>query len=149
MKIRKARFSDVNRIYEIGKDEFKKTGWGYWFTKDNLRHLISEQAELCWVLEINDRVEGAHFVLEEWDKNVWGWVILISKPFRQKGYGTLLFEETIKMLKKRHYQKMFADVAVGDIPSLKWHKRLGFKRLGIFEDWLGKGKDAIIFSVDI
>lgn len=149
MRIRRAKLSDVDRIYHIGKDEFKKAGWGYWFTKKTLRNLISQQPELCWVLEIEDRVEGARFVFDEWNKNLWGWVILVSEPLRGRGYGTLLFEKTRKILKRRHYRKLFSDVAVEDLPSIRWHRKRGYERVGTFKDWFGKGKDAIIFSIDL
>lgn len=149
MKVKRAKLSDVDRIYEIGKDELARTSWGKWFNKKTLKHIVLEEPKHCWVLEINGKVEGARLIRHEWGKVLWGWLILISKPYRHKGYGTLFFERTKKILRKEGYEKLFSEVAMDDIVSIKWHRKMGYKKEGVFKDWLGRGKDAIIFSIDL
>jgi ribosomal protein S18 acetylase RimI-like enzyme len=149
MRIRKARVSDISRIYEIGKDEFEKTSWGNAVNKNVIRKIILEEPNHCWILEINGKVEGARFIRHEWGKVLWGWLILVSPNYRRHNYGTVLFNRTRKILKKQGYEKLFSEVAMDDIPSIKWHKKIGYKKVGVFKDWLGKGKDAIIFGIDL
>ena len=74
---------------------------------------------------------------------------MVSPKYRQEGYGTLFFNHTRKILKKEGYEKLFSEVAIDDVASIKWHKKTGYKNLGVFKGWLGKDKNAVIFSIDI
>ena len=66
-------------------------------------------------LENNDLILGPYLVLPE---------------YRNKGYGKLLIEETIKFYKSQEYNRIFAHVWYTNKPSISLLQKNGFKRIG-------------------
>ncbi len=146
MKIREAKPSDLNAIYNLAKDDLKDEGW---FDKKTLRWVLKINPKLSWVLEDSKRVIGARLSLESWGINVWGWLIVIHKNFRRNGLGRYLFEETCKKIKSKGFKRIMTDVSNKNKFSITWHKKMGYKRSCLAKHWFKKNEHAIIFIKDL
>jgi len=146
MHVRLARLSDVSSIYRIGRNDFTDENW---FTKGVLEWTIKSNPGLCWVLEEDRKILGARLVCECYGKSVWGWLMLINKDKRHEHLGTFLFDETCKLLKKKGFGRIVTDVYTKNTASVNWHRKMGYRKLGLVKDWFDNGKDAMIFCKDL
>ncbi len=146
MKMRLAKISDVGQIYQLGKFDFKKENW---YTKKIIKKLITFNPKICWILEDKGKVIGARMFLESFGTGVWGWLILIKKEYRHQHLGTTFFERTCKELKRMGYKRILTDVETGNNVSIKWHKKVGYVKIGYAKDWFDRGVDAVIFKKEL
>jgi ribosomal protein S18 acetylase RimI-like enzyme len=146
MKIKHAKLSNVNDIYDLGKNDFKNEKW---FTKETLKWNIKANPKLCWILEDKGKIIGARMFCETLGNTVWGWLIVIRKDLRNYGLGKFLFDECCKKLKKMRLRRILTDVNSKNKKSIKWHKKMKYKKLGHVKDWFYKGEDAIIFAKEL
>lgn len=146
MRIRRAKSSDINQIYTLGKDEFKKEKW---FNRRIIRRLMAFNPDLCWVLEDKGQIIGARIFIESMGSSVWGWLIIIRKDLRHHHLGTMFFERTCAELKKMGYKRILTDVEHDNTASIKWHRKVGYKPIGYAKDWFDDGVDAIIFKKEL
>jgi len=142
MRIRYAKLSDMDIVYNLSKDDFKKENW---FDKETLKWIIKFNPKSCWVLEDKGKIIGARFTCDAWGRTAWGWLIIIKTDLRRRRLGTFLFNKCSTVLKKRGIERIMTDVYSKDKPSIQWHKAMGYRELGRVKDWFNKGKDAIIF----
>ena len=143
MRIRYAKASDVDTIYEIGKSDFRTEGW---FTKDIIRKTIKDNPRLCWSLEYKGSVIGSRLFCEYEGRDAWGWLIIIKSGMRHHHLGSTLFDYCCKQLKERGFKRIITDVSTKNKASMGWHKKMGYRKLGVVKDWYGRGKSAIILE---
>lgn len=146
MKIRLCKKEDLPQIMKLGKDVFCGD---VWYTKSVLESVFRDNPNLCWILEIDGKVEGVRFVFDDSDGRGWGWLLILDPKFRRKGLGSKLFLYTAKELKKKGFRKIYADCSVKNHISINWHFKVGYRIAGVFRDWHGKGADAIVFDYDL
>jgi RimJ/RimL family protein N-acetyltransferase len=152
--IRLCKKSDLSKIMRLTKNwtcEFKggPARGENWFTTKHAAKILRENPKTCWVLEIEGKIAGFRFVDNDSDGRAWGWTIFIAKPFRQAGYGTLLFKETLKALKKLGFRKLYAECDFDNRRVIAWHKKMGYARIGTFPDWFGPDAHAAVFAMDL
>lgn len=151
MRIRYARKSDLPAIYCM-VDEWReelKTSKADWFDHKNFRRMVEQSPKTCWVAEVDGKLVGFRFVWDDTDGRAWGWTIYIEKPWRGQGLGTELFMRTAKLLKKQGFRKMYAETYLTDRLAIKWHRKVGYKRIGTFPDWYGPDEHAAVFCYDL
>ncbi|MFZ3077525.1 MAG: GNAT family N-acetyltransferase [Candidatus Aenigmatarchaeota archaeon] len=146
MKIRLCKKEDLQQIMKLGKDVFCGESW---YRKNVFDSILKENPKTCWVLEVDGKIEGVRFGLADLGGRAWGWILVIDKEMRRKGFGTKLFLYTAKKLKRMGYRKLYADCSTKNQPSIKWHLKMGYNMSGVFRDWYAKGADAIIFDYDL
>ena len=146
MKVRRVRHADVNAIYGMGRGDFLEEEW---FTRPELRWIISSNPRSCWVLEDGGKLIGARLTCEAWGTTAWGWLVVIRREMRRNHLGTFLFDETCRLLKKQGMSRIMTDVYIRNKVSVAWHRKMGYRELGVVKDWFDKGKSAIIFCKDI
>lgn len=56
---------------------------------------------------------------------------------------------SLKLLKKKGYRILYAEVDLRNKHMLHWCSNSGYKKVCRFPDWFGKGKHAVIFRKDI
>ena len=100
-------------------------------------------------MEDQGKVKGVRFVFDDSDGRAWGWLLIIHKDLRDKGVGTKLFKYTAKKLKEKGFRKLYAECSAESKTALNWHLKVGYKKIGTFRDWFGKGHHAIVFDYDL
>ena len=90
------------------------------------------------VSEIDDKVVGfgTYGIFRPWDayKHSLEHSIYVEKDFRSQGIGKILMTELIKLAKKEGYHTMIAGVDAANNKSVEFHKKFGFKEIGVFKE---------------
>ena len=142
-RIRQARKKDIQDI--IGLRNLDWPGDSGWMTKGILANLIKVNPKTCWVMEAYGKVIGARIVCDDFEHRAWGWTLMIRPEYKRQGYGTILFKETNRLLKRMGYRCLFSVCDPANIPSKKWHKKMGHKTLCILPKWFFDDSDASLF----
>jgi len=146
MRIRICQEKDIPRILKLGKDVFKKQKW---YTRKYLTEVLHENPKTCWILEIGGVIEGARFIADDTDGRAWGWLLIMDKHYRREGLGSKFFLYTAKRLKQLGFRKIYGECHATNQVSIEWHLKIGYKLVGVFRDWYGKGNDAVVFDYDL
>ena len=136
MKIRKAKKSDLKKISELLRIEYKKfpynEKWSRKSALEKIKNYFKEQ--IIFVLEIENTIKG--FVIGTInleDDGDHGYVseIIVSEKFQRKGYGKKLLEKIEKYFKKNKAKKIGL-MSHPKSKAFKIYKKLGFKKLENF-----------------
>lgn len=76
--------------------------------------------------------------------------IAVDKHFRRKGYGKLLLQQLLELLKQKHMQKIFLEVRVSNVAAINLYEKLGFKKIAVRKNYYAAGKqreDAWVFQL--
>lgn len=150
MKIRKATLKDLNeidRIYAGGvvdevrlqfstpKQEAIKEAKKYERTrKQGFRRSIQKPKHYWIVAEIGGKIAGFGQAMFELRANhVIGWIenVYIAKSARGKGLGMKLARELVGWLRLKKVEYIESDIFWNNRPSIKLHKKLGFKPVSL------------------
>jgi len=142
-RIRLAKKSDIPSIIRLRNRDWP--GDSGWMTKEAMAKIIDNNPRLCWVLEVRGNVIGARIASDDFEKRIWGWLLAISPDHKRKGYGTLLFKETNKAMKRMGYRCLFSVCDPGNVVSKKWHKKMGYRTLCVVPKWFFDDNDASLF----
>ncbi len=147
MKVRKAAKNDLPEIWQQAQATL---GGEAWFSKEFLFNTFKKFSENSYVFEDDGGKIGGTAIFQcEGDGRAWTWMIYVRNDLQKKGYGTVFLKALEKELKQKGYRKLYADVTVGDTPSILFHVKNGFKISGVFPDWHGKRKDALILHKNL
>lgn len=72
--------------------------------------------------------------------------IVINRNFRNKGYGTIIFKELIKIIKNYNFKKAFLEVNENNLPAIKIYKQSGFNEISIRKNYYNNSENAIIME---
>ncbi|MFH0949091.1 MAG: GNAT family N-acetyltransferase [Candidatus Aenigmatarchaeota archaeon] len=147
MKIRKAMKNDLSEIWQQAQTVL----WNeVWFSKRFLYDTFEKFGENSYVFEDeNKKIGGAAIFQSHYDGRVWTWMIYIRNDLQKKGFGTDFLKSLEKELRQKGYRKLYVDVTVDDAPSILFHIKNGFKISGVFPEWHGKRKDALILHKNL
>ena len=135
---------------EIWKQSQSVLGSEVWFSKEFLFDTFEKFGENSYLFEDeNGKIGGATILQGHYDGRAWTWMIYVRKDLQSKGYGSKFLAAIEKELKRKGYRKLYADVTVGDAPSTLFHVKNGFKVSGVFPEWHGKRKDALILHKNL
>lgn len=81
----------------------------------------------------------------------------VSQTHQQKGLGKQLYSHFINYAKAKNCNKIKAITTSTNKGSIAFHKKLGMRLLGesngegvpVIKDYSGKGKDRVVFNLDI
>ena len=88
-----------------------------------------------------DLIVGVNELIRSWENNniVFIHSFYIKKGYRNKGFGSLLLEKSIEILKKQSVQKIELTVDPQNLTAIGLYKKFGFINSGFKEDMYGKG----------
>ncbi len=136
--IRKAKQSDVNSIYSLGKGikelDFSKN---YPFhSKTDLREYIkNKKDDIILIAEMENKIIGFLYA-KIIERHEGGWCVLdnlaVKKEHRRHGVGTKLLKELYKTMKKQklHYAQLLVDV--NHKKARKFWKKMGYAETRTF-----------------
>ncbi|MFH1500348.1 MAG: GNAT family N-acetyltransferase [archaeon] len=142
MKIREARLKDIKRINEISlegifqENSFQYTGnkkkvkeeADYEFKKHKrtIKRGIQDKKQYWIVAEEKGIVVGFGSAYIKKDKGVTE-SVYIDKEFQRRGYGAKILNHLVKWLKSKNLKHIDSYLLTKNFPSLKLHKKIGFK----------------------
>ena len=142
MKIRKAIQEDIVRINEIvleglfqehslqNPNDKRKIKQGVKndieFHKKTIKKNLQDKKQYWVVVEEKGNVVGFGSAYIKKDKGVTE-SVYVDKKFQKKGYGINIMKNLIGWLKSKKVKNIESNFLFENIPSLKLHKKLGFK----------------------
>jgi len=130
MKIRKAKQSDINRIYSLGKDlkasKVNKKTIAFW-KKPTLSKIIKSKNDVLLVAEKDKKVIG--YIIINYNPSFEKAIIenIYVDESRHQGVGTLLLEGAIKQLKKNKCKYICTFTKLTNKNTLRWFSHRGIK----------------------
>ena len=142
-KIRLAKKGDIPEIIRIAKQDWK--GDTAWIKKWNFERILKDNPKTCWIMEIGGKIVGVRLVKDDFEHRAKGLLLMIRPEYKGQGYGTTLFNETKNRLKKIGYRCLFGETGVDNKPSIKWHKKVGYKVLCKVPGWFFDDSASVLF----
>ncbi|MBS3072452.1 GNAT family N-acetyltransferase [Candidatus Pacearchaeota archaeon] len=94
--------------------------------KKKIRRDLQAKKQYWVVLEDKGKVIGFGSVYLWSNKGVVG-SVYISKNYQNKGYGTKILKYLTNWMKSKKVKRIESNLLVGNVPSIKLHKKLGFE----------------------
>ena len=141
--IRQGTVSDIQAIMALEQGSIEHP----WESKA-IESLITDGNKVCLVAELDGVIVsyvGAESVLDE--SNVGN--IVTHREYRGRGIATKLFEVLLAELKEKGIRKIFLEVEHDNVPAIALYEKLGFTDYGYRRDYYGKGKDAVLMSLEL
>lgn len=149
MKIRNAGLKDMEKIYKIFSegtaDEFKKQYPNVSKEKilkeldkskkernNSYKKAIKSQSHKIIIIEDKKIIGFGEAEILDYNKTR-GKVdrIYVLKNYRKKGIGSKIIKKLLEWLKSRGVKTAMSEYLIKNIPSKKFHKKLGFKPMSI------------------
>jgi ribosomal protein S18 acetylase RimI-like enzyme len=145
VKIRLAKVTDISEIYHLSRGVQEVSGTSnckyskeiIFYYKDEIAEMIKDRQDNIWlVAEIKkDKITKiSGFLFAKIMSSDWCYLdsIGVKKQFRNRGIGTRLYSELIKVCKKRKISYLQALVDVKNKKGQEFWKNKGFKKGKIF-----------------
>lgn len=161
MEVRLVKDSDLSEVLDIYQYYIKHTDVTFEYDvpqlatfKDQIQDIIREMPFLVAIE--NNQVVGYVYASKFAKKKAYSWsvetTIYLDKDYLHKGIGKVLYQTLFKILKKMGYCRCYACITYSNPDSTRFHKKFGFKDVGIFHQagykfnrWL----DVIYMEKDI
>ena len=141
MLIKKISDKDINLIYKIGQQEFKRE---FWFTKKFIKETIKTLGYYYGAFEKN-KLLGAILVKKLDRPKLWIYFLAVDKNYRGRGIGSKLLKKVEKHCSK-YYPLLFVDSGTDLLKTNRFYQKHGFKRQAKIKDWFGINKEGVIYS---
>ncbi|MFX1320813.1 MAG: GNAT family N-acetyltransferase [Promethearchaeota archaeon] len=147
MKIKDVNLRDLRSISNLEHQIFKENA----FSKKLVEKLI-QQNTLFLKLEdgkIIKKLIGFIVVIKDREDQANIINFLIHPQFQNKGYGTLLLQETIKRIKRlKDIKKIVLNVQVNNYIAIKLYEKFNFqKNTKIIENYYQSGENAYLMEL--
>jgi ribosomal-protein-alanine acetyltransferase len=148
MKIKDVNLRDLRSIYYLEHQVFKENA----FSKKFVEKLI-QQNTLFLKLEdgkILKRLIGFIVVIKDREDQANIINFLVHPQFQNKGYGTLLLQETIERIKRlKVIKKIVLNVQVNNYIAIKLYEKFNFHRnIKIIENYYQTGESAYLMELN-
>ncbi|MFX1571320.1 MAG: GNAT family N-acetyltransferase [Promethearchaeota archaeon] len=149
MKIRKVKFRDLKKIYQLEQSVFGVNA----FSKDLLSNLISNNFLFLKLVigKFRKKIVGFIVVIKE-NKDKANIVnFLINPDFQKRGYGTLLLQKAIEYIRKlNEITKVILNVQVNNNIAIKLYEKFKFKKNPeILENYYQSGESAFLMELNM
>ena len=176
MQIYPAELADLNSCYEINSTYSTDYVWQMQTNEaghrrdirfDTVRLPRSMQVEYprspdelldhwekdgCFLVarNIEDEVVGFVDAQPQLEQNLlWISNLVVDKPYRQQGYGTLLLNSTRQWALQHRLHKLMLEIQTKNHPAISFAQKLGFKFCGYNERYYPNGDIALFFYQSI
>ena len=140
--IRQGTVSDIQAIMALEQGSIEHP----WESKA-IESLITDGNKVCLVAELDGVIVsyvGAESVLDE--SNVGN---IVTHRDTVRSVATKLFEALLAELKEKGIRKLFLEVEHDNGPAIALYEKFGFAGYGYRRDYYGKGKDAVLMSLEL
>lgn len=143
MKIRLWENFDCQAVADLEKDCFSDP----WSIKA-IEETCSRRDFIGLVLEEDGKVQGyvgCLFAFDQADVLL----IAVNPTYRGKGYGKLLLEKALGVLKINQVKNVFLEVRKSNLVARSCYEGRGFKEIAVRKGYYSDGEDAIIMEKEI
>ncbi len=139
MEIRPALPCDLNALEEIEKRCFTRER----FPRDFLNSMLVDEGFVTYLIQEGESVLGAASMLLMEESMTARLITLAVVPeHRCRGAGRLLLETLQERAAALGIRRMTLEVNIFNVPGVNLYLHNGFRIVGVFKDYYGKGKDA-------
>jgi phosphinothricin acetyltransferase len=142
MLIRVARETDAETMAEIYGPVVRDTATSFEFeppTAEEFRKRITQilQNNPWLVLEKDGAVAGYAYAGEHRTRKAYQWsvdtAVYVHPRHRQQGVGRALYHRLFDILRQQGYYNVYAGITLPNEGSIRLHKSMGFRPVGIYE----------------
>ncbi len=146
--IKRVLLSDLNKIYKIEKKTFKSDS----FSRKLLQNLINSNSLFLKLVTPKNEEHIIGYVIlikdNEFRFNLINFII--RKKYQNKGYGSLLMQETLNVVKKyKEINKMILNVKTTNLKAIKLYKKFGFEIIERIENYYRENESAYLMELKI
>lgn len=146
--IKRVLLSDLNKIYKIEKKTFKSDS----FSRKLLQNLINSNSLFLKLVTPKNEEHIIGYVIlikdNEFRFNLINFII--RKKYQNKGYGSLLMQETLNIVKKyKEINKMILNVKTTNLKAIKLYKKFGFEIIERIENYYRENESAYLMELKI
>ncbi|MHA2400914.1 MAG: GNAT family N-acetyltransferase [Promethearchaeota archaeon] len=127
MKIRNVTLDDLNEVMDLEHKVFKENA----FSKKLMESLISSDTFFLKIEHTGKKYSLVGFIIAIQDREDQVNIInfLIDPKYQNKGYGTLLFKETLNLLHKvKGIRKIVLNVQVSNSRAINLYEKFNFRK---------------------
>lgn len=140
IKIKSMSLIDLKNIKDILETEFDDF-WNYNILKEEL---MSENSRYIAAFLGNDIIGFAGIKITYDEADIMN--IVTKKTYRQKGIGTILFNNLISICKELKIKTLFLEVNEDNLPAISLYKKLGFSQIFLRKNYY-KDKNGIVMRM--
>lgn len=140
IKIKSMSLIDLKNIKDILETEFDDF-WNYNILKEEL---MSENSRYIAAFLGNDIIGFAGIKITYDEADIMN--IVTKKTYRQKGIGTILFNNLISICKELKIKTLFLEVNEDNLPAISLYKKLGFSQISLRKNYY-KDKNGIVMRM--
>jgi L-amino acid N-acyltransferase YncA len=111
--------------------------------KNRIQSALDKKSILLFVEydgEIIGMVAGSFHKREKFKHNAFLSSLYVDKRFRGQGIGEKLIKKLIKIIRSvKGIKNIFCEIIETQFASIKLHEKMGFKKIGIFNDFIHVG----------
>jgi len=129
MNIREMNLSDIDFAFSCTKSE----GW-ISETKEDFRGFLEYNPQGCFIAEVQSKRIGM-CVATAYRENGFIGELIIIKEMRGQGYGSLLFDNSVRYLLAKGIKNIYLD---GDLDAVSIYEKAGFRKINKSLRFVGK-----------
>ncbi len=143
------KISDANTIIEFseknGLQDVK-----LWTNIEKIQSQLNTGECVAYIAKISNEQSlnfliGAIIGAFEEEGRIWIELLTIAKQYRKKGIGHALLNELCKKNNKKGFRACFVDVDGDNNGAIKFYKHVGFKQVGMINNYYYDDTQALIF----
>ena len=145
---KKVSLRDLNKIYKLEKKTFKSDS----FSRKLLQNLIQSNSLFFKLVhpKYHDEIIGYVILIKD-DEHRFNLInFIIKKSSQGKGYGSLLLNETLSILKEySNINKVILNVKITNFKAINLYKKFGFKIVEEIKDYYRRNESAYLMELKI
>jgi len=142
MRIRKMKKRDINKVYNLGLEQFKGEEW---YDKKFLFDTIKRRG-INYVAIYDAKIVGVIMVAIYDKPKAWIFFFVVDKKHRRRGIGNDLLNKIEKNLPNGYFLLLVDFDKKIDYIAKKFYKKHKFKKLAEIKNWFGRGNSGLIYG---
>ena len=141
--LRFASKQDAPRLLELYRPYVEETDITFEYevpTVEEFEHRITEISSFYpyLVCEQGDRIIGYAYAHRQAERAAYQWnaelSVYLDNTCLQRGIGKVLYSALIELVRLQHICNVYGCITSPNPPSENLHEKMGFKRIGVFQD---------------
>jgi ribosomal-protein-alanine N-acetyltransferase len=145
MLIRDFLDSDLDPAHKLDQSCFEP---GIAYSKREIRAFLARPGTVALVAEEGSRMAG--FAIAHHSGSSGHLVTLdVAQADRRRGLGERLLDETVRRLRLAGARDVSLEVDVRNRGAIRFYEKMGFRRMGVREDYYGEGRDGLEMAKEL